>query len=135
MKLTVNIEKMRLVFFLAGIVVVMGIGLATAFVPTPVGHGADQVGAGTFAGGGGYVFPSGSNVTITEDLIAENNVWGESTTAEYASGAHIWTTKTVDCPDGYYVTGMDVVYRGTCHRECDADGGIVGGITLHCKKL
>lgn len=50
----------------------------------------------------------------------------------YGSGSHIWTNRTAACPEGSHVSGIEVVYRGTCLNQCDADGGIIGDIILIC---
>lgn len=53
----------------------------------------------------------------------------------YDRGPHRNTTMVADCPDGMYAGGIVVDYGGTCHNECDPDGGIIQRIRLHCKAL
>ena len=70
------------------------------------------------------------------DIPGEDNAWGKQTgDVGYGSGAHIWTTKYANCPKGSFVSGITVVYRGTCNDECNKDGGIIGDIILKCRQL
>ena len=66
--------------------------------------------------------------------LVRHDDWPKDAVIEgYGSGSHRWTVKRVDCPDGTYVGGIEVVYRGTCMNHCNPDGGIVGEIRLVCK--
>ena len=53
----------------------------------------------------------------------------------YDRGAHVNTTMQADCPEGMYAGGIVVDYGGTCHHQCDPDGGVVQRIRLNCKPL
>jgi hypothetical protein len=53
----------------------------------------------------------------------------------YSRSNHAHTTQRADCPEGLYAAGIVVDYGGTCHRECDPDGGTVQRIRLNCKPL
>ena len=79
-------------------------------------------------------------VGIIEDQLAKAVIRQEKWTNEtvvkgYGDGAHIFTTKSVMCPDGTYVGGINVRYRGTCNLQCNPDGGIIGDIEIVCKPL
>ena len=73
---------------------------------------------------------------VNGDLVVRNNQWsGEPKIIGYGSGAHAWTTKTATCPEGTFVAGIRVQYRGTCLEQCNYDGGIIGNIELVCQPL
>ena len=77
-----------------------------------------------------------SLVDIAGDLTVRNNTWsGDAVTRGYGNNAHVWTEKNTTCPDGTFVAGINVHYRGTCLTQCDADGGIIGEIQLICQAL
>lgn len=76
------------------------------------------------------------SLSVGEDLSVTNNIWGNKTVVQgYGSGSHIWKPKSANCPDGMFVAGINVIYRGSCRSQCDADGGIIGDIELICKTL
>jgi len=77
-----------------------------------------------------------------KDLEARQNTvstslakWGDQKKANYGDGVYSWTYKQAVCPEGYYVVGIQVRYRGTCLGTCNADGGVIGDIELDCRKL
>ena len=77
-----------------------------------------------------------SLVDIAGDLTVRNNIWsGKAETKGYGNGAHVWTVKKTQCPNGKFVTGINVHYRGSCQEQCNPDGGIVGEIELVCNPL
>ena len=77
-----------------------------------------------------------SLVDIGGDLTVRNNTWsGDAVTRGYGNNAHVWTAKNTTCPNGTFVAGINVHYRGTCLTQCDADGGIIGEIQLICQAL
>ncbi len=64
------------------------------------------------------------------------SAWGpQSNIVSYGDAAYIWTNRETTCPNGQYVTGIKVRYRGSCNHQCDADGGIIGNIELVCRSL
>jgi len=81
---------------------------------------------------------------IAESPIQDNHVvtkgylkgWGaDEKRVSYGDGAHSWTNKSAQCPEGYYVVGINVRYRGTCNGACSVDGGTIGNIELICRPL
>jgi hypothetical protein len=70
-----------------------------------------------------------------KDISASLAKWGDQNKVSYGDGAYVKTDKQAICPEGYYVVGLRVHYRGTCLGKCDADGGIIGDIELDCRKL
>ena len=77
--------------------------------------------------------------TQTRVLSLERRLetYGHKKIVGYDGGADAYwhTLKTVNCPHGSYVTGVEVVYGGTCLYQCDADGGIVQELRLVCRKI
>jgi hypothetical protein len=45
------------------------------------------------------------------------------------------TTPVGSCPTGYFVTGVQLIYSGTCHNQCEGDGGILAGLRLVCQRF
>ena len=73
---------------------------------------------------------------VDGDLVVRSNQWsGEPRIVGYGNAAHAWTTKAVNCPEGTFVAGLRVQYRGTCFEQCNSDGGIIGNIELVCQPL
>ena len=58
-----------------------------------------------------------------------------TTQAHYGNSNWAQTTRVATCAAGTYVSGISVQYGGTCHRECDPDGGIIRNIVLTCSEL
>ncbi len=75
-------------------------------------------------------------IKVNDDLKAENNQWGskESTSTD-GIGGHSWVLTETKCPNGSYVVGIRIQYRGTCNSECNSDGGVIGGIEIICRDL
>ena len=114
MQLILNIGKTHLMFFLIAIAVVMGIGLAVATVPTPVGHGADQVGSGTFSGtsGDSWTFPG--DVCLEGEGTDCRNSWptvNSSDSGCYETTSTGWGYTMTQCGPGYSMVGFLCVSR------------------------
>lgn len=77
---------------------------------------------------------SNTTVNVSNDLSAPNNVWGASTTRAF-SNPYGRAARGASCPNGYYVTGIDFQFSGTCQSQCNADGAAVESVTLTCRKL
>ena len=73
---------------------------------------------------------------ISATLKQAGDVWG-AVRGEHGYGFSPWnhTDKSVQCPEGSYVTAIKVRYSGTCRTQCDADGGIVREILLTCRSI
>ena len=86
---------------------------------------------------GAYLPTIYSKITeVKSEFQQIGSKWGPQTSAAgYGDGAHVWKMRTASCPDGQYVTGINVSYRGTCQHQCDSDGGIIGNIELVCRSL
>lgn len=71
-----------------------------------------------------------------EKLNGTDKEWGNAR-GEYGYGFQAWKhqNKSVQCPNGSYVTGIKVRYSGTCLEQCDADGGIVREIVVTCHSI
>ena len=114
MHLVLNIDKTHLTFFLIAIAVVMGIGLTVATVPEPVGHGADQVGAGTFSGtaGDNWAFPG--NVCLDGGADCRNS-WPTVNSSDsdcYVTRCEaMWGYTMTQCDPGYVMVGFLCVSR------------------------
>jgi hypothetical protein len=39
------------------------------------------------------------------------------------------------CPPGQYLVGIKLRWTGTCDNQCNGDGGILGGLTVVCRRL
>jgi hypothetical protein len=78
---------------------------------------------------------SSSAVDAQTRLNASNQWGGIEKRIGYGNGVHVWGDKSATCPNGTYVVGINVSYRGTCLNQCDADGGIIGDIQLICRSL
>lgn len=69
--------------------------------------------------------------TVTAGISAN----GLTASAGYGPGAWVNTIKSARCPVGYFATGVDVVYGGTCNNQCNADGGAVREVRVTCQTL
>jgi hypothetical protein len=68
MKIEINITKQHLASLIFSLAIVVGIQYAVAQTGGPdPGHSPGEIGPGTFAGGGDYIFPGDSRVGITSD--------------------------------------------------------------------
>lgn len=71
MEFTIKIRSKDIIFLVASLVIIFGMGYAIAQIPNP-GHSLDQIGSGQFGEVGDYVFPGTSRVGIggapSEDL-------------------------------------------------------------------
>ena len=47
----------------------------------------------------------------------------------------VWAGSAASCPNGQYLVGVRLGWKGTCRNQCDGDGGILGGITLVCRSF
>jgi hypothetical protein len=73
---------------------------------------------------------------VQSDVGDMGSKWGAKTsTVGYKDGVYIWTNRAASCPNGQYVAGIKVRYRGSCFNQCDKDGGIIGNIELVCRSL
>lgn len=58
-----------------GILAIISVGVyAWADPTTGVGHGPSEIGPGTFAGGGDYIFPTGSMVKVSDAPVASDDL-------------------------------------------------------------
>ena len=60
---------------------------------------------------------------------------GSTAAAGYGAGAWSNVVKTARCPAGYFATGVEVTYGGTCNSQCNADGGTVREVRVSCQSL
>lgn len=74
---------------------------------------------------------------LQKDQLRSDIVWSiePDTKSNYPNKTHINTTQSANCPDGSVATGVTVVYGGTCHNQCDGDGGVIRQLELVCRKL
>lgn len=74
---------------------------------------------------------------LNKDQLRSDMIWSKDpvTKANYPNGTHINTSQSANCPEGSVVTGVTVVYGGTCHSQCDGDGGVVRQLELVCRRL
>jgi len=73
--------------------------------------------------------------TFVSSVIAKIGSAGATTTVGYGPGVHVNKPLASKCPPGYYVTGVEVAYGGTCDRKCDLDGGVVKEVRLVCQSF
>jgi hypothetical protein len=76
-----------------------------------------------------------SDLEVGGNIIANSNSHGSSSTHGYGNSNWNNTTRTANCPNGSFVTGITVAYGGTCSNQCDRDAGIIREIKLRCSKL
>ena len=85
-----------------------------------------------------YIGLSGNekSVSVSGDIEVPMNEWGgDLKKITYGNGVHEWKNKSISCPPGYYVVGIDVIHGGTCHNQCDPDGAVIREIILSCRGL
>ena len=77
-----------------------------------------------------------NSVVVSGDVDVPKNKWGRAIEKiGYGNGVHAWKNKSVSCPDGHYVVGIEVTHGGTCDRKCDPDGAVIREIKLVCRGL
>ena len=76
-----------------------------------------------------------SDPSFVSAVTAGISTSGKTEAAGYGSGAWINTVKSARCPAGYFATGVEVVYGGTCNSQCNADGGTVREVRVTCQSL
>jgi len=112
MQIVLNIDKIHFMFFLIAVAAVMGIGLVVATAPTP-GHGADQVGPGTFSGTADddWAFPG--DVCLDEGADCRSS-WPTVESDDdgcYETSSTAWGYTMTQCDPGYVMVGFLCISR------------------------
>ena len=115
MKVTVNFDKTCLIFFFMVIASMIGIGLVVAVGPPNPGHNVGEIGPGTFLGGGDYVFPSGGNVVVGDEIRMSR---GTITNTGWPEGHYCILKSACDpCPPDFEQTHyLDLPNAGRAQR-------------------
>jgi hypothetical protein len=66
-----------------------------------------------------------ANYQVDSDGTAAKNPFGN---ADYQGGG-------LECPAGQYLAGLKIRWGGTCHSQCDPDGGTVRSLTPVCRSF
>jgi len=74
---------------------------------------------------------------VGKDELQKAVIWQPDSQSlqNYEYGTWVDLTKSTNCEPGSVVTGVSVIYGGTCKENCAEDGGVVKQIQLTCTRL
>lgn len=136
MEIRISLERRHLAYLVFTLALLIGINYAIGYggtEPTLLGHSPSEIGPGTFAGGGNYIFPSDSDLQVEGNMDVEGNIDAGNLNVFGSLDANNIGSVFIHWGNGEAPPGTELLYNGFGFSEHYTHSG--GSAKAICLKL